>query len=106
MTKEAYFDMCTALGTTAIEDDIPVSLEDFPVEVQYTFEVYIILRDDNDPMSGNYIGKSMVGIKDIFDILEVPKELRHIVLTLIQLIDSVRRATINKEEEVQKPARP
>lgn len=106
MTKQAYFEMCEMLKTEPVDSDIPVSMDDLPPEVQYTFHVYRTLRDEFDPMSGKYIGKSLIGIADIFDILEVDKQDRYITLLLIQLIDSVRRDAINKETSQDTPATP
>ena len=90
MTKEAYFEMCEALGSEPIEDEIPVELNDFPEEVQSAIIIYNRLRDDWDTMNGNYMGKSLVGFKDILDIFEVPFEDRKLLLDWIHVIDSTR----------------
>ena len=34
MTKEMYFEMCEALGNDPVESEIPVELDDFPLEIQ------------------------------------------------------------------------
>ena len=90
MTKEAYFEMCEALGSEVVEEEIPVELEDFPDDVQSSMRLYSILRDDWDTMNGNYLGKSLVGLKDILDIYEVPFENRKLLLEWIHIIDSTR----------------
>ena len=46
MTKDTYFEMCELLGNTPIASEIPVDFDDFPLEVQQSFTVYRMLRDD------------------------------------------------------------
>ena len=90
MTKEAYFEMCEALNSEPIQEEIPVELDDFPEEVQSLIRIYNKLRDDWDSMNGNYLGKSIIGLKDTLDILEVPIENRKLLLDLISTVDSIR----------------
>lgn len=99
MTKETYFEMCEALGTEPIEAEIPIEMDDFPDEVQEAVNVYYKLRDDWDTMNGVYMGKSYVGLSDILDILEIPKEDRKYVLDWIGIMDAAR----SKMLEAQRP---
>lgn len=99
MTKEAYFEMCEALGNEPIEEEIPVEADDFPEEVQEAINIYYKLRDDWDTMNGIYLGKSYTGLGDILDILEVPKEDRKYLLEWISVMDSAR----HKMLEAQRP---
>ena len=43
MTKQQYFDMCNQLGTEPLEHEIPVELDDLPLEVQQALLVYRLL---------------------------------------------------------------
>lgn len=102
MTKETYFEMCEMMGTDVIEEDIPVELGDFPPEVQTAFEVYQVLQDHWEGMSGTYMGKNLTGFKDILDIFEVEHWDRKITLELINLIDRERMTQYDakrKQEE-------
>lgn len=99
MTKEAYFEMCEALGSEPVEEEIPVELDDFPDEVQEAFNVYYKLRDDWDTMNGVYMGKSYTGLRDILDILEIPTQDRKYVLEWLSVMDNSR----SKVLEAQKP---
>jgi len=99
MTKETYFEMCEALGTEPIEEEIPVEMDDFPDEVQEAVNVYYKLRDEWDTMNGVYMGKSYVGLRDILDILEIPKEDRKYVLDWVGIMDAAR----SKMLEAQRP---
>ena len=95
MTKEAYFEMCEALGSTPIEEEIPVEMDDFPLEVQIAIHVYNKLRDEWEGMSGTYMGKSLVGLKDILDIYEIPFEDRRFLLDWINVMDAERSKAFN-----------
>lgn len=96
MTKDAYFEMCEALGTTPLESEIPVEFDDLPDEIQEILGIYKLLKDDWDTMGGNYLGKNFLGILDIFDIMEVEQADRKTYLSLLHLIDSVRSEQIKK----------
>lgn len=104
MTKEAYFEMCEMMGQPVIELDIPVEFDDFPFEVQQAFSVYRMLRDEWDTMNGLYLGKSLIGIKDIFEATEIDHQDQKIVTILVRLIDEVRSNEINKKK-AQEPAK-
>jgi len=90
MTKEVYFEMCDALGNEPVEDEIPVDLEDFPNEVQDAILLYHKLKDDWDTMNGRYMGKSYIGLKEVLEILEIPKEDWKVYLDWIAVMDTAR----------------
>ena len=94
MTKAAYFEMCEALGSEPIEEEIPVEYEDLFVDVQQALGIYHKLRDEWDTMNGNYLGKSYAGILDIFSILDVPVEDHKTMFDLIGIIDAHRSKAI------------
>jgi hypothetical protein len=96
MTKESYFEMCEMMNTTPVESEIPVELDDFPLEVQQAFNVYRMLRDEWDTMNGNYLGKSLIGIKDLLEATEVEPQDQKFIIILVRLIDQVRSDEINK----------
>lgn len=90
MTKDAYFEMCNSLGTDPIKEEIPLELDDLFIEVQEALSIYSVLRDDWDYMNGNYIGKHLDGIIDIFTIYQVPIEEQKLLLNIINIIDRVK----------------
>ena len=102
VTKERYFEICEAMGSEPIEGEIPVEISDFPDIVQNAFQVYGILQDNWEGMSGTYMGKVMSGIIDIFDILEMDKEDRKVMLELVSLIDSARSKQISSSKPKNK----
>ena len=107
MTKEAYFEMCEALGSEPIESEIPIEYADLCVDLQEALSIYSKLRDEWDTMNGYYMGKNFSGIKDIFDILEVDPIDRRNMYDMISTIDSFRAKSINdrkkQEQATQKP---
>ena len=103
MTKEAYFEMCEALNSEPLEEEIPVEINDFPYFVQKVFQLYEALRDDWDYMVGNYIGKNITNLFEVFDLFEVEKEERLITYQLLNVIDRERRAII-RSKNTNKPS--
>jgi len=104
MTKDAYFEMCEALGSEPIESEIPVEFDDFPFEVQQAFNAYRMLRDEWDFMNGNYLGKSLIGIKDVLEATEVDPSEQKFIVMLIRVIDNIRSEEINNKKKTQEPA--
>lgn len=94
MTKEAYFEMCEALGSEPLEEEIPVDYEDFCLDVQEALGIYQKLRDEWDTMNGVYLGKNYVGLVDILALLDVPVEDRRTQFELIGIIDKHRSKAI------------
>lgn len=97
MTKEQYYEACEMMGNEPIEEEIPVELEDLPTDVQIALQIYGMLPDEWDTMVGRYAGKKMQNIKDIFDICEVEKADRRMLLTILLIIDNLRMQDINSK---------
>lgn len=104
MTKEAYFEMCEMLGNEPLESEIPVEFDDFPLEVQQAFNAYKMLRDEWDTMSGSYLGKSLIGVKDVLEATEIEPSDQKFIIMLIRMIDAVRSEEINNKKKMEKPA--
>jgi hypothetical protein len=105
MSKEAYFEMCEALGNEPNEADIPVEFEDFPLEAQQALIVYRMLRDEWDSMSGVYLGKTLIGIQEVLEATEIDQEDRKFITMLVRTIDGVRIQEINNKQKTEKPAK-
>ncbi len=103
MTKDQYYEMCEALGTEPRESEVPVELDDFPIELQQAFAVYRMLRDEWDSMSGIYLGKTLIGITEVLQATDIEPEDNKFIITLVRLIDQVRAKEINSKK-AQKPA--
>ena len=94
--------MCELLGDPINEDELPYEIDDFPLVVQQALEVYGLLRDEWDVMNGNYLGKNMIGIKDILEVVEIEKDEAAFVIRLVRLFDKIRSDIVNKK--VPQPA--
>lgn len=103
MTKDQYFEMCEALGTEPIDNEVPVELEDFPIEVQQAFAVYRMLRDEWDSMSGIYLGKTLIGITEVLHATDIDPQDNKFIISLVRLIDQVRAKEINSKKANEKP---
>lgn len=95
MTKEQYFEMCEMLGNEPNESQIPVEYEDLPLEVQDALRIYNTLQDNWDYMGGNYIGKNLHGIRDIFEMNDIEKVDHKSIYELILQIDRIRAKQIH-----------
>lgn len=91
--------MCEMMGEEPTEEGSPLEFDDFPVEVQNAFELYQVLQDVWEGMSGTYMGKNMSGVDDLFNIYQVPQEEKRFVLELIALIDSERMKTLSEKRK-------
>ena len=103
MTKQQYLDMCEQLGTEPLEQEIPVELDDLPLEVQQALLVYRMLKDDWEGFNGIYLGKSYIGLTEILHYTEVEPQDHKIILTLIRIIDGIRANILNEKQK--KPAK-
>lgn len=105
MTKEQYYELCEAMGSEPVDSEIPVEIDDFYTEVQEALLIYRILRDEWEYVGGNYLGKNINGIFEIFDAYGVSKCDRKFYLELIHIIDSVRIEEIRKTKPKAEPAK-
>lgn len=97
MTKDAYLDMCRQLGTDPSETELPVEIDDLPVEVEQAYHVYNILPDKIDSFNGVYYGKALEHTPSILEFLEIDS--RKDIFKLILIIDSLERAEINRKKK-------
>ena len=101
VNKNTYFEICEALGTEPVEEEIPVELSDLPIEIQEVINIYFKLKDEWDTMNGIYLGKSYAGLSDILDILEVEFEDRKYYLEWFSVLDTIRSKIIKESRPKQ-----
>lgn len=106
MTKEAYFEMCEALGTEPIDSEIPVDYSDFPAFVQESLGFYYLLRDVWDPMGGNYLGKDMSMLFEIFKLYDLENAEKLLHISIVQQIDSIRSKIIQNKKAQKSTEKP
>lgn len=98
MTKDQYFEMCEALGSTPKDSEIPIDYEDLVDEVKDALRIYSNLQDNWDYFNGNYMGKNLVGLKDIFDLYDIDPRTRQPIFEYIQIIDRLRSKSIQDKK--------
>lgn len=104
MSKDAYFEMCVALSIEPVEEDIPLEYSDFPYLVQVCFTIYSKLRDVWDPMGGNYLGKDLSIIFELFNLYYVDdQEERILCLDILQTMDNSRSKIISDKIKTKAP---
>lgn len=105
MTKDAYFEMCEALGTEPVESEIPVDMSDFPLEVTTCFDIYSILKDVWDPMGGNYLGKDYTLLFELCRLYYIDHPLDQLfTLQTLQQIDACRTKLVSNKLKANKPS--
>jgi hypothetical protein len=105
MTKEQYFEMCEMMGTEPDESQIPVDMEDFPDEVQQAFQIYYLLRDVWEGMSGTYMGKDFSTIFEFFGLYDIDPQDQLLTLGFIRQIDSVRGDIFHEKQKQREASR-
>lgn len=88
--------MCELLGNTPKEDEVPVEYEDLMTEVQDAISIYNMLQDNWDSFNGNYLGKNLAGISDIFEIAQIEDKLT--IFKIIRTLDQERAKLLNKKK--------
>jgi len=99
MNKDKYFDMCEQLGTIPIDNEIPIEIEDLPLQVQQTLNVYNMLQDQWEGFAGLYLGKSLIGLQEVLKFNQLEEDEYGLVLQLIKIVDIIRTDIINIERD-------
>mgnify|MGYP000414444131 FL=1 len=104
MSRDAYFEMCEALGSEPIESQMPVDEEDLCIEAHQAFEVASFLPDRYEGMSGMYFGKDMGGIGEILSVLEIQD--RYHVLLFLRVIINEKMAQSAEQQKSKSKSTP
>jgi hypothetical protein len=106
VSKETYLEMCEMLGTEPNIDEMPPDLSDFSYEVQQAIQVFGLLKDVWDPFGGNYMGKDLSIIFQIFDILQVEKCDTSLIFKIVQHLDYCRASLIKRKQDAKASQKP
>lgn len=93
------------MGSEPNEDDMPWDFNDFPYEAQQAIQVFGLLKDIWDPFGGNYLGKDLTIIFQVFDILEVENHNYKLVFKIVQHLDHCRAKIIKNKQDSKKPSK-
>lgn len=108
MTKEAYLDMCEALGSEPIDKEIPREYDELTLQSQDAIDIFNMLPDRWNSMSGTYIGKDISNIGLFFDLLNITDKTEQLlVFTLLtallnEHIEQVNKQIAQKTKKVEK----
>ena len=97
MTRETYLDMCEQLGSQPIQSEIPVMLEDMPIDVELAYNVYNLLPDKIDSFNGVYYGKELDKAPLMLEFLEIQS--KKDIFKIIIIIDSLEKEEINRRKK-------
>jgi hypothetical protein len=102
MTKYQYFEMCEMMNMEPVAADIPIEISDFPDQVQTAFQIYHVLQDVWEGMSGTYMGKNMAALFEFFKLYEIDTNSEQLfVLSVIRQIDFCRSDVLQKKQKAQ-----
>lgn len=99
MSKEKYFDMCEQLGTIPVDSEIPIEIQDLPLQVQQALNVYNMLQDQWEGFAGLYLGKSLIGLQEVLKFNQLEEDEYGLILQLIKTVDIIRTDIINTERD-------
>ena len=106
MTKEAYLEMCEALGSEPNPDEIPVEFADLPDLVQQTLEIYGFLPDRWEGMSATFLGKDYSIAFDLFKTYEIDNYIeQRLLLRIKSVVDSIRSKIIHDKQNAKKSSK-
>ena len=87
--------MCEQLGKEPNPDEMPPSLEDFPLEIQEAFIIHSMLPDRWDGSSGSYMGKDWSALEPLLNIQGV--EDKKTVCYFLKNVEAHHTMSINAE---------
>ncbi len=93
------------LGQEPNLDELPPELDDFPLEVQDSFTIHLMLPDRWDGASGQYMGKDWAALEPLLNINEIAKSDRRTVCFFLKFIESASTININESLKRQQDAR-
>lgn len=94
------------MGTEPNDEDMPIDLGDFPLYIQYIFNVYNMLPDKWEGMSGTYMGKDYGILPFLLEMEGIDtKEERKEAFTFITLIDRAAKNFYNEKQARERKAR-
>jgi hypothetical protein len=91
------------MGTEPKEEDMPIDLGDFPPYIQYIFNVYNMLPDKWEGMSGTYMGKDYGILPFLLDMEGIEeRDERKDAFQFIALIDRAARKYYNEKQSQER----
>ena len=92
--------MCEALGTEPIPEEIPLDSSDMSYETIDAVECYRLLPDNFTGM-GDYLGKDMSNLVNVFKLLNIPEHEKFYIIETIQYMDSLVIKDLTRKRKAQ-----
>lgn len=90
------------MGTEPNPKEMPPAFEDFIEDIQLCFIISYKLNDIWDTFNGAYLGKDFNGLKNLFDIYEIPRDIRVLYSDIIKNINNISSEIINNKLNQQR----
>ena len=95
--------MCEQLGEDPDPSRLPISLDNFPEEVQLAFIIFNHLPDRWEGMSGSYLGKDWSAVKFFLELYDIDDE-KTVVFFVSKLESLYSKHMADKIEKQRKAA--
>ena len=92
--------MCEQLGTDPLEGQVPVDFSDFPFEVQEVINIFSILPDKWEGMSGTYMGKDYSILPYLFDNIFNVEDIQ-LSMKLLLMVDKIVKEQYEQQQKVR-----
>ena len=103
VTKERYLEMCNALGNAPIEEEIPISFEDFPQFLQQILQIYFMLPSQLVGMEGTFVGKDLSILPFLIDTYKLPYKL--LTVEIIQMCSNIQANHLYEQRKQKQKAK-
>ena len=100
MSKQGYLDMCEALGSEPLPEEMPVDPSDLAYETVLALNCYGMLSENWSSM-GTYMGKSISELSSIMTLLKVTDIEEEYVIETVTLLDSIVSKDIARKQKQQ-----
>ena len=102
MPLDTYLDICEQKGIEPDPNEMPPTMQDYPLEVQVAFLLHDLLPDRWEGMSGSYLGKDYSSLGLLLDTWEV--EDKQSCIFFIKHIEAQNSRKINESLESKRKA--
>lgn len=100
MSRQQYIEMCQQLGSTPLEEEMPIELDNLTVQSQEVIEIFNYLPDEWGAMGG-YTGKDLKNFPVIFKLFKVKKSNWLLYLDLLGILIEHQIEIVNKKIEAK-----
>ncbi len=94
--------MCEQMGTTPLEEEIPLDYSDLSDECQIVLAIFNILPDSIGGMSGAWLGKDYSGLRTFMDIYGIQDEMLFLNLLTVLVQETSDHYAKKQKEQQQK----